>query len=110
VEDGRLRLLVTFAPERTPRYAAVPTLREAGVPHDTIASYGIVGPPGLGSDAARILQGAFQDALRDPTHAAVLGRFDMPHIPREPQECAAEARRVREQDRTLLERFGLRQS
>ncbi|MCW8088460.1 tripartite tricarboxylate transporter substrate binding protein [Sabulicella glaciei] len=110
VDDGRERLLVTFAPERSRRYPEVPTLREAGVPHDTIGSYGIVGPPGLDRDTSRILHAAFREALLDPGHRAVLERYDMPLQLREPEECAAEARRVRERDRALLERLGLRQS
>ncbi len=87
----------------------MPTLRETGVPHDTIASYGIVGPPGLDRDTTRILNAAFRDALLDPAHGVLLERYDMPLQLREPEECAAEARRVRERDRALLERLGLRQ-
>jgi tripartite-type tricarboxylate transporter receptor subunit TctC len=110
VEDGHLRLLVIFAPERSRRYTDVPTLREAGVPHDTIGSYGIVGPPGLDRNTTRFLHAAFREALLDPAHRAVLERYDMPLQLKEPDECAVEARRVRERDRALLERLGLRQS
>jgi tripartite-type tricarboxylate transporter receptor subunit TctC len=110
VQDGSLRLLVTFGTERTRRYPEVPTLLETGVPYHTSGSYGVAGPPGLDADAARVLHAAFRDALLDAAHAAVLERYDMPVVLLGPEGCAAEARRVREQDRALLERLGLRQS
>jgi len=78
VEGGQLRLICVWTAERSPRFPAVPTLRELG--HDLVITspYGISGPKGLDPGVVRALHDAFKTALMDPANAAVRAQFDMP--------------------------------
>ena len=110
VEDGRMRLLVTFGAERAKQYPGVPTLREEGVDLVIDGRYGLAAPPGLDRGVARILHEAFREALLDPAHLAVLQRYGMAALPKDPEGCAEDVGRQRDADRALLERLGLRLS
>jgi len=110
VEEGKMRLLVVFGAERARQFPGVPTLREEGIDLVTDGRYGLAAPPGLDRGIARVLHGAFRDALLDPAHLAVLHRYGMAALPRDPEACADDARQQRDADRVLLERLGLRLS
>ncbi|HYI81903.1 MAG TPA: tripartite tricarboxylate transporter substrate binding protein, partial [Acetobacteraceae bacterium] len=47
VEDGKLRLLVTWGEARAKRFPEVPTLREVGIDIVSASPYGIAGPKGM---------------------------------------------------------------
>jgi tripartite-type tricarboxylate transporter receptor subunit TctC len=108
VQDGRLRLLVTFGAERTKRFPEAPTLREAGIDLTAPAPYGIAGPRGLDPGVVRVLHDAFREALFDPAHLAVLDRLDMPVLYLGPEEYTASARRQYEEEREVVRMLGLR--
>ena len=67
-------------------------------------------PPGLDRGIALTLHEAFRDAMLDPAHLAVLQRYGMAALHRDPEGCAEDVRRQRDADRALLERLGLRLS
>jgi tripartite-type tricarboxylate transporter receptor subunit TctC len=108
VEDGRLRLLVTWGPERAKRFPNVPTLKESGFDIVSTSPYGIAGPKGMDRGVVRALHDAFREALNDPQHTAVLDRFDMPIIYLGPEEYTAFARRQFEEEGQMIRRMGLR--
>ncbi len=77
VDNGKLRLLVTFGEHRTRRWPKVPTLRELG--HGIVAQspYGLAGPSGLPPAVVAPLHDAFSAAMNDPAHVAELAkRYD----------------------------------
>ena len=78
VQAGKLRLLVTFGPQRIKRFSQAPTLRECGVNVAHTAPYGLVAPKNLDSDRMRTLHDAFRQALLSPQHLEVIARLDMP--------------------------------
>lgn len=108
VEEGRLRLLVTWGPERAKRFPNVPTLKESGIDIVSTSPYGIAGPKGMDRGVVRALHDAFREALNDPQHTAILDRFDMPIIYLGPDEYAAFARQQLEDEGRMIRRMGLR--
>ncbi|MFC0389048.1 tripartite tricarboxylate transporter substrate binding protein [Muricoccus vinaceus] len=108
VEDGRLRLLVTWGPERAKRFPRVPTLKEHGIDLVSTSPYGVAGPKGMDPATLRILDAAFQGAVADPAHMAVLDKFDMPAMPMGPEAYTAFVRRTVEDESAMIRRMGLR--
>jgi tripartite-type tricarboxylate transporter receptor subunit TctC len=76
--EGRVRPLAVWTTERAARFPEVPTLRELGWDVLGESTYGIVGPRGMDPAVVKVLHDGFRDALQDPSHLAVLTRFDMP--------------------------------
>ena len=65
--DGKLRALVTMLPERSPSLPDVPTLREAGLPEPSVASWGgMFGPAKLPRDIVERLSREITLALKRP--------------------------------------------
>lgn len=108
VQSGKLRLLVVWSEERAKRFPEVPTLREAGIDIVSASPYGIAGPKGMDPGLVRALHDAFRQALHDPTHTAILERFDMPVMYKGPEDYAAFARQQYEEDAAMIRRLGLK--
>jgi tripartite-type tricarboxylate transporter receptor subunit TctC len=108
VEEGRLRLLATWGPERAKRFPNVPTLKESGIDIVSTSPYGIAGPKGMDPGVVRALHDAFREALADPQHTAILDRFDMPVIYLDAAGYTAFARRQFEEEGQMIRRMGLR--
>ena len=108
VRDGRVRLLCTWGPERAKRFPDAPTLKELGYDIVSTSPYGIAGPAGMDAAVVKIIHDAFEKALKDPAHVAVLDRFDQPVIHLGPAEYAAYARELIAQERAMIQRLGLK--
>ncbi|MBI0534491.1 tripartite tricarboxylate transporter substrate binding protein [Roseomonas sp. KE2513] len=108
VEEGRLRLLVTWGPERAKRFPAVPTLKELGMDIVSTSPYGIAGPKGMDPAVVRVIDTAFRGAVADPAHMAVLDKFDMPAMAMGPEDYTAFVRRQVEEESAMIRRMGLR--
>ena len=76
VDAGRLRLLVTFAAQRSTRWPQVPTLRESGFDIVAMSPYGLVGPRGLPAAVLSVLHDAFKKALFEPKFGVELAKYD----------------------------------
>ncbi|MCK8786781.1 tripartite tricarboxylate transporter substrate binding protein [Roseomonas sp. NAR14] len=108
VQDGQLRLLVTWGAERAKRFPEVPTLRESGVDLVSTSPFGLAGPKGLSPETVRVLHAALKEALFDPSHLAILDRYDMEVAYLGPEDYAAAARQQYETERATIRRLGLR--
>jgi tripartite-type tricarboxylate transporter receptor subunit TctC len=108
VEEGRLRLLVTWGPERAKRFPQVPTLKELGIDIVSTSPYGVAGPKGMDPAVVRILDAAFKAAVADPAHVAVLDKFDMPPMHMGPEAYTDFVRRQVEEESAMIRRMGLR--
>jgi tripartite-type tricarboxylate transporter receptor subunit TctC len=108
VRDNRVRLLCTWGPARAKRFPEAPTLRELGYDIVSTSPYGIGGPAGIDAAIVRTLHDAFEKALKDPAHVAVLDRFDQPVIHLDPAGYAAFARELIVKERAMVQRLGLR--
>ena len=68
VKEGKLRALVTTAPQRSPLAPDVPTLTEAGLPPLGISSWGgILGPAGIPQPIIERLSREINAVLAQPT-------------------------------------------
>ncbi|MBY0339462.1 MAG: tripartite tricarboxylate transporter substrate binding protein [Acetobacteraceae bacterium] len=110
VEEGRVRLLATWGEERAKRFPNVPTLKEQGIDIVSISPYGLAGPRGMDPGVVRVLHDAFREALTDPSHVAVLDRFDMQPNYKNSADYAAFVRQTMEEERALIQRLGIRLS
>jgi tripartite-type tricarboxylate transporter receptor subunit TctC len=108
VQDGKLRLLVTWGEARAKRFPEVPTLREVGIDIVSASPYGIAGPKGMDPGVVRTLHDAFKDALTDPSHTAVLDRFDMPVMYKNSADYAAFAKQQAAEEGAMVRKLGLK--
>jgi tripartite-type tricarboxylate transporter receptor subunit TctC len=106
--EGTLRPLAVWMSERAKRFPDVPTFRELG--YDVIgeSAYGIAGPRGMEPEVVRTIHDAFRKAVHDPTHLAVLARFDMPVRYLDSQDFTADAAVQAEEARRIVQELGLR--
>ena len=108
VQDGKLRLLVTWGEERAKRFPDAPTLREVGIDIVSASPYGLAGPKGMDPGVVRVLHDAFKEALYDPSHTAVLDRFDMPIMYKNSADYAAFARQLAKEEAEMVKKLGLK--
>ena len=108
VQDGKLKLLVTWGETRPKRFPDVPTLREIGIDIVSASPYGIAGPKGMDPGVVRAVHDGFKAALQDPAHLAVLDRFDMPVMYKDTADYQAFVRQQIEEDRVMIQKLGLR--
>ncbi|TCI00189.1 tripartite tricarboxylate transporter substrate binding protein [Roseococcus sp. SYP-B2431] len=108
VQDGTFRLLVTWGAERARRFPEVRTLREVGIDLVSDSPFGLAAPKHTDAGLVRALHDAIKPALFDPRHVAMLDRFDMPLRYMGPEEYAAFARRLNEEEGRAVRRLGLR--
>jgi tripartite-type tricarboxylate transporter receptor subunit TctC len=67
LQAGKIRLLATTGPERTPAYPNVPTMAEAGVPDFAITLWtGLLAPAATPAPIVKRLQEELAKTLRDP--------------------------------------------
>ncbi|HWK67267.1 MAG TPA: tripartite tricarboxylate transporter substrate binding protein [Rhizobiaceae bacterium] len=86
VESGDFRLLVTWGENRTKRWPDVPTLKEVGVDMVETMPYGLAGPAGMDPAVVDCIYAAFDKAIHDPRHLAMLEKFDMTLFEKNPAE------------------------
>ena len=107
VDSGRLRLLATFAAERSKRWPQVPTLRELG--HDIVAMspWGLGGPRGLPAEVVTVLHDAFKKAMFDPLFIQELAKYDQLIDYLGPADYAEVCRQQFIKEGLIVERMGL---
>lgn len=108
VQDGSFRLLVTWGAERARRFPEVRTLRETGIDLVADSPFGLAAPKHTDPGVVRALHDALKPALFEPRHVEMLDRFDMPLRYMGPEEYAAFARRLWEEESATVRRLGLR--
>lgn len=69
VRAGKIKPLLVFSDKRHPKYPEVPVPNELGVDiPPLVGRVGIVGPPDMDEDKIRILEEAFEKAVKDPDY------------------------------------------
>lgn len=106
VENGQVRPLVMWGPNRSTRLPSVPTLKEK---YGIVANspWGIGGPKGMDPQAARILHDAFRKAMDDPAFIKLLERLGMESFYMAGDEYAKWVRRAADEEKRAVERLGL---
>lgn len=108
VEQGRLRLLAVFSPERNPRWPQIPTMRELGFARAVYNSpWGLAAPAGTPPAVLEALHQAFRAAMFTPRHLAELRRYDQEpsYLPPPDYRRALEA--AVQEERRMLRRMKL---
>jgi tripartite-type tricarboxylate transporter receptor subunit TctC len=77
VKSGQTRLLATMSEKRSPKFPAVPTLKEVGYDFANDAIYSIVAPAGIPPEVAKKLEAAFAQAIKSPEYQDELDKIDM---------------------------------
>jgi tripartite-type tricarboxylate transporter receptor subunit TctC len=110
VDAGRLRLLVTWGPQRTKRWPNVPTLKDLGYPIVSVSPYGIAGPKGMDPKVVKVLHDAFKKGLEDPAFQKTLERLDQQeYFYMNSEDYARYAKKTFEEEKATIERMGLKQ-
>jgi tripartite-type tricarboxylate transporter receptor subunit TctC len=109
VDTGALRLLVTFAAERSTRWPEVPALRELGFDIVAKSPYGLAGPRGLPPAIVSVLHDAFKTAMSDPRFANELAKYDQQVDYLGPEAYAQVCRELFEQERVAAQKMSLGQ-
>jgi tripartite-type tricarboxylate transporter receptor subunit TctC len=107
VDDGRMRLLVTFGDARTPRWPDVPTAKDLGYNVVSQSPYGLVGPKGMDPAVVAKLHDAFKQAMESPQHAEVMKQLNQAVWYRNGADYKAWAVATFDKDKALIERLGL---
>ena len=77
VKSGQTRLLATMSKKRSPKYPAVPTLKEAGYDFVNDAVFSIVGSSNLPPEVAKKLETAFTQATKSNEYLEELDKIDI---------------------------------
>lgn len=77
VKAGQTRLLTTMGEKRSPKFPAVPTLKEAGYNFTNDAVFSIVAPSGIPLPIAKKLEDAFTKATKSREYLDALDKIDM---------------------------------
>jgi len=105
VDGGRLRLLVTFAAQRSKRWPTVPTLRELGFDIVAMSPYGLAGPRGLPAPVVATLHNAFKRAMFDPRFIQELAKYDQEVDYLGPEDYARSCREIYARERISVDRL-----
>jgi len=107
VDSGKLRLLATFAAQRSKHWPQVPTLKELG--HDIVAMspYGLGGPRGLPAPIVATLHDAFKKAMFDPVFVQEIAKYDQEVDYLGPAAYGQWLREQYARERAVVERMGL---
>jgi tripartite-type tricarboxylate transporter receptor subunit TctC len=107
VEAGRLRLLATFAAQRSKRWPHAPTLRELGFDIVAMSPFGLGGPRGLPTAVRDALHDAFKRAMFDPAFVNEIAKYDQEPAYLGPADYAEACREAFARERAIVERLGL---
>ena len=107
VDNGRLRLLATFAGKRSPRWPGVPTLKELGFPIVAMSPQGLGGPRGMAPAVVASLHDAFRKAMFDPAFVNEIAKYDQELDYLGPADYGAWLREQYAKEKAVVERMGL---
>lgn len=107
VDNGTLRLLATFAAQRSKRWPKVPTLKELGFPIVAMSPWGLGGPRGMSAAVVTALHDAFHKAMQEPAFVAELAKYDQELDYLGPADYGRWLREQYAREKILVERMGL---
>ncbi len=105
VDAGKMRLLVTWGPNRTKRWPNVPTLKELGFGIVSNSPYGIAGPKGMDPQVVKILHDAFKKGMEDPVHLQALEKLDQELVYMSSEDYAKFARDTFNAEKATMDRL-----
>jgi len=109
VNNGDLRLLVTWGARRTRNWPDVPTLREVGIDIVSTSPFGIGGPAGMEAGVVKVLHDAFKKGMEEPSYAAAMDKFDQEPFYLSSEDYHAYALRHIEEEKRMVEALALKE-
>ena len=107
VDAGKLRALVVYSEQRSPRFPEVPTAKEIGFDVVWPGPIAMFGPKGMPAPVVNKLHEVFKKAMDDPDYQAVLKKFDMPSLYLNSKDCGKDARENLDRIGKLVHKLGL---
>jgi tripartite-type tricarboxylate transporter receptor subunit TctC len=109
VEAGKLRLLATWSEQRTSRFKAVPTLKDAGYNVVVDAPNGVGAPKGLDPAITARLRLAFRVATLSAEFKAACDKIDAPVLYLDGADYEKYATQIYAKETMLIERLRLKE-
>lgn len=109
VDAGKVRMLVVWTEQRSPRFPNSPTLVEEGHKIISASPYGLAGPKGMDPKIMQILHDAFHKAMSDPAHLKVLEDLAQPAMYMNSADYGKFAMQIIEEQQALIKELGLGQ-
>lgn len=109
VEAGKIRVLAILGANRIKRWPDIPTAKEQGYDVNASSSYGIGGPKGMDPKVVKTLHDAFRKGLDDPDFIRTMEQYDQVRSYLNTQDYTRWAREQYEIEKSVVERFGLKQ-
>lgn len=110
-KEGRLKVLVTTLPQRTPLLPEVATMTESGYPEFPFSPaggwLGIFGPAEMNRDVVKTLHQSFGKALTDPEVQKQLAQAGLAYRAMELEQMGAFVKSQRDQFRNLIRDLGI---
>jgi tripartite-type tricarboxylate transporter receptor subunit TctC len=107
VDNGQMRLLLTFGEKRTKRWPDVPTAKDLGYNVVSTSPYGLVGPKGMDPAVVKKLHDAFKAAIEDPKHLEVLAQLNQETWYQNSDDYRQWAMQTFKKEKALIEKLGL---
>jgi tripartite-type tricarboxylate transporter receptor subunit TctC len=109
VNEGKMRLLVSWGASRTKNWPTVPTLRDIGIDIVSNSPYGIGGPKGMDPEIVKVLHDAFKKGLDEPSNLATMARFDQERFYLSSEEYHAYAMQQIAHEKRMIEELKLKE-
>jgi len=109
VEQGKLRLLATWGEQRPPRFASVPTLKDAGYNVVVDAPNGIGAPAGLDPRVEARLRDALRKAVTSAEFKQACDRIDAPVMYQDAEDYRKYVLSQYVHEKRLIEKLNLKQ-
>ncbi len=109
IDAGQARAVLWLTDDPSPRYAAIPSLRELAVKSeiDLNFPFGLAGPKGMDPAIVKILHDGFKKAMDSIEHEDILKKLDQPNRYMDSADFTAFAYRQIGAYRMALERLGI---
>ena len=78
IDADKLKMLVVWTEQRSPRFPDAPTLLESGQKIVSQSPYGLAGPRGIDPRIVAKLHDALKKGLEDPAHLRLLNDLSQP--------------------------------
>lgn len=107
VDADKLKMVVVWTEQRSPRFPDTPTLLESGQKLVSQSPYGLAGPKGVDPRIVRKLHDALKKGLEDPVHVKVLNDLSQPLLYKNSADYEKYAMELIAEQQDIIQKLGL---
>jgi len=107
VDADKLKMLVVWTEQRSPRFPDTPTLLESGQKLVSQSPYGLAGPKGVDPRIVQKLHDALKKGLEDPVHVKVLNDLSQPLLYKNSADYEKYAMELIAEQQDIIQKLGL---